>query len=370
MDEKYAELEKFLTELAARVTAKIKKYIADRKVRELAEVMGYAVEGGKKLRPGIAVLALRSLRGYSHDDENTVMSIASVAELIHTASLALDDILDGDMARRGKKSAHGAHGIVKTVIGAGALVTMAFRVGIGRSQQIGELAAQVAEDLMTGNGMDVEGIGYDREAYLKMIELKTASLFRGAARMGAIVGNGTPDNIEFLSLFGWHVGMQYQIIDDLADVFETERTGAPTGFLEERKVTLPLIVLWDRGTHYDLLDKYLVKSREFTLDDYKALVAALRESGALDAAMMEATKHNVAANEALAKVGFVDEKHAALLKLIPDYARDALLEEFSLSDDGKGGGALKGAPAVEREKATERSVGPAPETPGTKEVKE
>ncbi len=328
MNDDYKELDLFFQENAKRIGARMQKLIASKKMGDMTDLLTLAVEGGKKLRPGISILVYRALGG-GFADEKDIIDIASIAEFLHSSSLIVDDMLDDDATRRGKPSAHEVFGHAASLVGAGAMMVLTFKIGIERSTSVGREAAQMCVDLMSGNQMDVAGIGFDHQQYKEMISLKTASLFKGSCVLGAIMGGAIYSNRDALGEFGFNVGMAYQIYDDLCDVVETEK-GIVTGFLSERKVSLPLIFLNDLMPGAPILLKYRDTKQEFTEDDYKELMVLLKANHCIENTLLEAIQYTEKAKGCWSRSNLVSEKWAKLLHQIPEYTRDAIINETGM----------------------------------------
>jgi len=262
------------------VTQRIQQKLQSRKITELTNLALYAISGGKKLRPGLSVLIYRTLYG-NPADERHVLDIAAMAELLHSSSLLIDDVVDSDKVRRGRASPHILFGAASSMVGAGGMFVLAFRIGMDRSRVITEVALRISEDLILGNEMDLSKIEFDYEQYYKMIELKTVTLFTGATQLGAIMASAMLPLKETCRQFGHHVGMAYQIMDDLVDLYNSRASGFPIGCLLEAKAFLPLIHLYETDTETrPLLERYR-EGTQLNGDEWEALYKALDEAGSV-----------------------------------------------------------------------------------------
>jgi len=330
---RFEALERFFAEVAPRITARIREKVASRELSGYLDVATYAVTGGKKIRPGISVLTFRALGG-TFADEDQVFDIACSAELLHQGSLILDDVVDQALARRGQPTVAQQYGSAFGVVAAGGLATLALTMacGVSRGQMAGRLVAEIADDLMTGNAMDVLGIGFDNAQYEKLLALKTASLFRAAAQWGAIMAYSTPDVQGACNRFGVETGLAYQVTDDVTDFLTTKVTGQRDGTLAERRIALPLIHLWENDADSrPLLEKFADKRQEFSDDDLLMLFLGLERARSIEYALGVAGLHRENALRALDSVRFPDggwcPKHRAMLRLLPEYVCLALLKE-------------------------------------------
>lgn len=204
---------------------------------------------GKRLRP-ILALAVGSVFGAPEDD---VLPAACAVELVHTASLVLDDLpcMDGATLRRGKPTCHRVHGEATTILAAVALLNRAFgivaeesaagRQGDRLSRRIAErLAAAIGtEGIIGGQHVDLESVGrrLDFETLEYVHSHKTGSLFISAAEIGALIGGARGQEMEAIGSFAKNLGLAFQVTDDLLDhVGSPDMTGKDTG-LDRGKTT-------------------------------------------------------------------------------------------------------------------------------------
>jgi octaprenyl-diphosphate synthase len=200
--------------------------------------------GGKRIRPGLVLLSYKSVGG---KETQKVVGIAASFELIHSATLIHDDINDHGEIRRGKVAAYKKFGVQKALVAGDFLFVRSFRLGGQWNQEvvniISEACTATAESEILQNAYELEPTT-PMEAYLQIIAGKTAMPMWAAARVGAFLGEGTPEQIDAIGQFGLAMGMAFQIVDDILDIVGDERSlGKPHGidFLDG-KPTLPLIV--------------------------------------------------------------------------------------------------------------------------------
>jgi geranylgeranyl diphosphate synthase type II len=209
--------------------------------------------GGKRIRPILCMEAARTVS----DSCGGVTAAACALELIHTYSLIHDDLpaLDNDDYRRGKLTCHKVFGDAMAILAGDALLTLAFEVlakleGVDAGRKQG-LIAELATASGTVGGMiggqvaDLEGEGQPPDAQLleTIHRAKTGALLRASLRMGAIYAGATPEQYAALSCYGEHVGLAFQIVDDLLDVEEsTEALGKTAGKdAAQHKITFPAV---------------------------------------------------------------------------------------------------------------------------------
>ncbi len=211
----------------------------------LDEIGRYLIgAGGKRVRPAVVLLMFRACGGA---DPTDIVDIATALELIHTASLLHDDIIDGGTTRRGKASPFHRFGLANSLVAGDFLFSQAFGL-CGRFEEAVITWASDACILLT-EGEVMQGRfrhnpKVTREDYIEIISRKTASLFTLGARLGAHLAGASPDVVEGMAACGFCVGMAFQIIDDLLDVQgDGERTGKPTGAdLKDGNPSLPLVL--------------------------------------------------------------------------------------------------------------------------------
>lgn len=211
----------------------------------LNEIGSYLIgAGGKRVRPAVVLLMFRACGG---EDPTDIVDIATALELIHTASLLHDDIIDGGETRRGKASAYHRFGLADSLVAGDFLFSHAFALCGRFEEKVICWAADACIRLTEGEVMQGRfrhNPEVTREDYLEIISRKTASLFAQGARLGAYMAGASPEVVESLASCGYCVGMAFQIVDDLLDVQgDGERTGKPTGAdLKDGNPSLPLVL--------------------------------------------------------------------------------------------------------------------------------
>lgn len=184
---------------------------------EFIDSLKYATEGGKRIRPLILVLAAESV---GKADENAYVASCAV-ELLHTESVIHDDIIDNETLRRHKDPFYIKYGYNTSILSGdfvlGLILNISSRINNPRiTKDLSTTAMLMSEgEILEGKLEESEDVTFDD--YLKVIEYKTATAFETAARLGAILGGGTEEQIEALSEYGKNIGVAYQIQDDLHD---------------------------------------------------------------------------------------------------------------------------------------------------------
>jgi octaprenyl-diphosphate synthase len=215
------------------------------------EVGGYIVAaGGKRMRPALLLLVARALGCKTAEPQ----LLAAVMEFIHTATLLHDDVVDHSDLRRGRRTANAQWGNAAAVLSGDFLYSRSFQmmVDCGR-MPVMRLMADTTNAIAEGEVLQLINAGdpdVDEARYLRVIELKTAVLFRAAAQAGAICAEATPELEQAMARYGHDLGMAFQLIDDVLDyTADPEVSGKAVGNdLAEGKPTLPLIHAMRTGT--------------------------------------------------------------------------------------------------------------------------
>ncbi len=305
-----------LQRVEARVeqAAEVEYPVVETLVRDLVRA------GGKRLRPLLVLLAGRA---YDYDREALVTAAAGV-ELLHTASLVHDDTIDRAALRRGKPT-------LNSMLSSGAVILLgdylfaqsAMLAAATQHPRVVAVFASTLANICDGQlreMFDAHRIDQTREDYERRIYGKTASLFAGAAEMGAVLGAAPEPHIQALRAYGGDLGMAFQVVDDVLDLREgTQKLGKPAGQdLRQGTVTLPTM-LYAAGVasgtpEADRLHAVVAGDSEDGADVGR-VVTAIRASGALDAATEAAE-------------AFVTRAKSHL-DVIPDAETRDLLEELA-----------------------------------------
>ncbi len=192
---------------------------------------------GKRLRPILAMLSAQSVGGRVEHVEKLAVAI----ELLHTATLIHDDILDQDELRRNALTANAKWGVRDAVLTGDALASLSLHMVAGYGEEIVRIMSRTCLLLSDGEYMDVENAASltSESDYLEMVRKKSASLFKAATECGAIAAQGSRDEIDALGFFGENFGMAYQIKDDISDMFSFG--DALPQDLNQFRATLPTI---------------------------------------------------------------------------------------------------------------------------------
>ena len=286
-------------------------------VRQVAEYIISA--GGKRMRPALVLLSAGACGyvGTCHHE------LAAVVEFIHTATLLHDDVVDESSLRRGRDTANAVFGNPASVLVGDFLYSRAFQIMVGvGSMRVMQVLADATNIIAEGEVLQLMNcrnadIGVD--AYLQVIRYKTAKLFEAAGQLGAILGNASPEVEAAMASYGTHIGTAFQLIDDVLDYSGKEaETGKHLGDdLAEGKPTLPLIHVIQNGSAEQaaLVRDAIENARG---DRFAEVLAAVRASGALDAAHRHGVTEAGMAKAALSSLP--DSKFKETLLQLADFA--------------------------------------------------
>ena len=259
---------------------------------------------GKRMRPMLMLLVAKAFGRVSEVTQHAAIGL----ELLHTASLVHDDVVDESGERRGQASVNAFYdNKVAVLVGDYILSTALLHVSFTSSDRIVSGLAELGRTLSDGEILQLENISnqtISEEAYYEVIKRKTAALFEACTEIGALSVGASKDDVEQARLFGLHLGMAFQIRDDIFDYYESNDIGKPTGHdMAEGKLTLSVIhavLATDNGAMKDLALK--VKKGEVTPEEVAQLVAFTKENGGIEYAEAKMREFK---NKA---IGFIEEK--------------------------------------------------------------
>ncbi|MES2355922.1 MAG: octaprenyl diphosphate synthase [Pseudomonadota bacterium] len=282
----------------------------------IRQVSEYIINsGGKRLRPMLVLLSA-GLFGYQGTKQH---ELAAIVELIHTATLLHDDVVDESELRRGKKTANAMFGNAASVLVGDFLYSRSFQmmvdIGIMRVMAVLSEATNIIAEGEVLQLLNIHDADISEERYLQVIRYKTAKLFEAATRLGAILGGAPSDVEQALASYGMHLGTAFQLIDDVLDYSgDHEETGKNVGDdLAEGKPTLSLIYAMRHG---DPIQAAIVRQAitEGGLAELNDVIAAIKDTGALDYAKERARQESDMACKAIEILPHSGHKES-LLKL-------------------------------------------------------
>ena len=211
----------------------------------LTDIANYLINaGGKRVRPAVTLLVFRACGGTEVRD---IVDVAVALELIHSASLLHDDIIDGNEVRRGRDSARRKYGVPETLVTGDFLFSRAFQICGRFDERLIDWAAEACialteGEIMQGRFRRNPAVTFDD--YVEIIGRKTASLFEVGARTAAYLAEAPDGVVDAMARCGRHVGLTFQMIDDLLDVTASEAAlGKPIGLdVREGNPSLPIVL--------------------------------------------------------------------------------------------------------------------------------
>ena len=267
--------------------------------------------GGKRIRP-LLTLATARLCHYSG---NRHLTLASVIEFIHTATLLHDDVVDGSKKRRGKKTANFIWGNKSSILVGDFLLSKAFKILINDgSLKCIDIVSNVSEKISFGEVKQLMSIGklnVSESDYLEIIGFKTAELFSAACQLSSEISEIDFTKKKSLKDFGYFLGIAYQIIDDTLDYFSEEKiSGKEIGNdFKENKMTLPLILFFKRGNKKEKnLSQHMVQNRKLNDSDFNWVSEKMKNYDILDDCLQKARHFSIMAKDSLGTFPDNEEK--------------------------------------------------------------
>ncbi len=216
----------------------------------LTDIAAHLIHGGgKRVRPAVTILAFLAFGGKKASD---IVDIAAAMELIHTATLLHDDIIDGAETRRGKESAYKKYGLKSTLVAGDFLFIKAFEFAGKFDETVVQWTADACAMLTEGEmlqGLFNRNLSVRVDDYIEIVKRKTASLFHTGAKVGAYLAGAHPSLIEESERYGLNMGIAFQMVDDILDVVgHVDLLGKPTGMdLRDGNPSLPIILALQEG---------------------------------------------------------------------------------------------------------------------------
>ena len=240
--------------------------------------------GGKRMRP---ILMLLMAKNYGVVSDVTQHSAVGL-ELLHTASLVHDDVVDESCERRGQASVNATYNNkVAVLVGDYILSTALLHVSYTNHQRIVEYLAELGRTLAAGEILQLSNIQrqeISEEVYYQVIKQKTAALFEACAAIGALSAGASDEQVERARHFGLQLGIMFQIRDDIFDYFDSKEIGKPTGNdMAEGKLTLPVIYALN-NTNYESMQTLAKKVKAGTIntDEIAVLVEFTKQQGGIE----------------------------------------------------------------------------------------
>jgi len=290
-------------------------------VEMVRETAGHLIfSGGKRIRPLLNMLSAR-ICGYT---DEFIKKFSTIIEFLHTATLLHDDVVDDATIRRGKPVAHSIWGAPVTVLVGDFLLARALYIAAEtENPKIIKVIAGITESMCQGEIIQLIKKGDIRltEAeYMDVIQQKTGFLIQGACQTGAILADAPIEVENKLSEYGYHIGIVFQIADDLLDyTSDTKVLGKAIGAdLKEGKLTLPIIhTLENAGAKDRAWMKKMITDKNFTDNEFEKLIQLMHDTGGIRYCREIAEKHIRDAKSIIAS--FPSSKTTETLLMIADY---------------------------------------------------
>ncbi|HVT98832.1 MAG TPA: polyprenyl synthetase family protein [Acidobacteriaceae bacterium] len=290
-------------------------------VSAITEISDYLREGGgKRIRPSLLLLAARCL-GYSG---RGMIRLGAVVEMVHTATLVHDDIIDAADVRRGRPSTNHTWGNGKCVLVGDWLYMQAFRIALEeRNFRVLELLIGLTQQMVEGELLQMECLGKPISAgeYYDLIYRKTACLFEVSMRLGAVLAGADQATEDSLGGYGRNLGLAFQIVDDVLDLTATEEVlGKPVASdLREGKATLAVIHTLENGSTpaEQTAIQTVLEDQNFERVSHQEILRILNRNQSVNYAMKAAFDYAAAAQTALAAVP--DSEYKRALQWMPEF---------------------------------------------------
>ena len=240
--------------------------------------------GGKRMRPILMMLMARNFGDICDVTQHSAVGL----ELLHTASLVHDDVVDESWERRGQASVNATYNNkVAVLVGDFILSTALLHVSYTGHQRIIEYLAELGRTLAAGEILQLSNIqnqAISEEVYYQVIKQKTAALFEACAAIGAMSGGATQEEMQKARQFGQNLGIMFQIRDDIFDYFDSKEIGKPTGNdMTEGKLTLPVIYALNTTDFESMLTlAKKVKAGTVNQDEIAVLVEFTKQQGGIE----------------------------------------------------------------------------------------
>jgi octaprenyl-diphosphate synthase len=284
-------------------------------VAVITDIARYLISGGgKRIRPLLLLLSAKSLGCTTHSR----IRLGAVVEMLHTATLVHDDIIDEADTRRGRPSSNTTWGNSKCVLAGDWLYMQAFSAALEeRNFRVLDLLISLTQQMVEGELLQIEKLGrlINEEEYFDLIYRKTACLFSVSMQLGAATTHATPEVESQLGEYGRNLGLAFQIVDDVLDLTASEEVlGKPAASdLREGKATLAVIHALERGTGADReAIRTVLSERTFGAISRDQILKILNRHGSISYAMDTAYAYAEAARLSIADLPDSDAKRALL----------------------------------------------------------
>jgi octaprenyl-diphosphate synthase len=284
-------------------------------VAVITDIAQYLIAGGgKRIRPLLLLLSAKALGCTSHSR----IRLGAVVEMLHTATLVHDDIIDEADTRRGRPSSNTTWGNSKCVLAGDWLYMQSFATALEeRNFRVLDLLISLTQQMVEGELLQIEKLGHliNEEEYFDLIFRKTACLFKVSMQLGAAITRAGDEVESQIGEYGRNLGLAFQIVDDVLDLTATEDVlGKPVASdLREGKATLAVIHALERGTGADReAIRTVLADRSFENVSHTQIIEILHRHGSIDYAMDTACAYAEAARLSIADLPDSEAKRALL----------------------------------------------------------
>jgi octaprenyl-diphosphate synthase len=289
-------------------------------VSDITDIGAYLrAGGGKRIRPALLLLSAKLMRYQGMGG----IRLGAVVEIVHTATLVHDDIIDEAEIRRGRPSANTTWGNSRCVLAGDWLYMQAFKIALEeRNLRILDVLISLTQQMVEGELLQMEKLGklISLKEHYDLIYRKTACLFATSMRLGGILGQATPEQEQALEDYGRNLGMAFQIVDDVLDLTASEEAlGKPVASdLREGKVTMAVIHALERCTAAErAVIETVLREGAFVSVAHVQVLEILNRYGSISAANNAAEEYSEAARKAICT--FPDSEIKRALIWVPDF---------------------------------------------------
>ena len=288
--------------------------------RRIADILEHSFQvSGKRIRPTLVLLVAKACGGVTPATYHGAVTV----ELLHTASLIHDDVIDESFQRRGQPSANAVFDNKRSVLAGDYLLSSSALQSVKTENlEVVEIISELGKNLSEGELNQyalADEVVIDQDEYFEVIDKKTASLLYACAKIGAITGGADRDSIVKFGEMGRNLGIAFQIRDDIFDYFSTD-IGKPTGNdIREGKITLPLIYsLQNAPEEVSREMTAIISARDYSQENIDKLLNFAKDSGGIEYAQQKLEQYLLQAGEIVRNLK-IDEDYKAVLELLLRY---------------------------------------------------
>jgi len=300
----WADLIEYVKLARAEIDEKLSEKIKSRSDRA---VIKNALSGGKRLRSILLLLAYDALGG---KDRDAALEVACALELAHNASLIHDDIIDGDMERRGRPALWRQIGVANAIIQGHRIINLAFQTVLDKGVELARIFLKAWNDASTGILEEIfSGEEFSKKLYTRIVKEKTASLFAAATESAAVLAHADGKVRELMREYGEMVGMAYQLADDYVDILS-----------DRRRLNFPIFVL---RQFEDMIKQFYIATKTGNL---RAIIPkSLFDIRRSDIFVKEINDYITRAKELISNPAIPDSRYKSMLMEFPRYCVNSML---------------------------------------------